>query len=102
LSFDTTQVAKAAHYGFSVITSDNHNIIQEVILQDNEVHLLCSETPKDCRVRYAVNGDYMKSGRLHGPRGNLRDSQGDSLSIIIQNKKFPIYNWCFQFDMPVE
>ena len=102
LKFDTTQVAKAAHYGFSVITSDNHNIIQEVILQDNEVHLLCSETPKDCRVRYAVNGDYMKSGRLHGPRGNLRDSQGDSLSIIIQNKKFPIYNWCFQFDMPVE
>lgn len=102
LSFDTTQVAKAAHYGFSVITSDSHDIIQEVILQDNEVHLLCSETPKDCRVRYAINGDYMKSGRLHGPRGNLRDSQGDSLSIIIQNKKFPIYNWCFQFDMPVE
>lgn len=102
LKFDTTQVAIVANYGFSVITPDNRDITQSVFLQENSVHILCSEPARDCRVRYAVNGEYMKSGRLHGPRGNLRDSQGDSLSITIQGKEFPIYNWCYQFDMPAE
>ena len=102
LRFDTTQVAKAAHYGFSVITSNNQDIIQNVSLQDNSVRIVCSESTKDCRVRYAVNGDKMKSGRLHGPRGNLRDSQGDSLILSIQGKDYPIHNWCYQFDLPIE
>ena len=102
LRFDTTQVAKVENYGFSVITSDNQNIIQDVSLQDNTVRIVCSESTKDCRVRYAVNGDYMKSGRLHGPRGNLRDSQGDSLILSIQGKDYPIHNWCYQFDMSIQ
>ena len=102
LRFDTTQVAKAANYGFSVITPGNQNIIQDVSLQDNSVRIICSESTKDCRVRYAVNGDYMKSGRLHGPRGNLRDSQGDSLILSIHGKDYPIHNWCYQFDMSIQ
>ena len=44
----------------------------------------------------------MKSGRIHGPRGNLRDSQGDSLSITIQGKDYPIHNWCYQFDIHIQ
>lgn len=101
LTFDTIQVTNPGHYGFSVITPDNRDIVEDVILQDGRVHLLCGESPKDCRVRYAINGDKMVSGRLHGPRGNLRDSQGDSITITIQGKKYPIHNWCYQFDMPV-
>ena len=99
LVFDTIRVAKVDNYGFSVITPDDRNIIREVYIHNNSVHLLCTEQPKDCKVRYAVNGDYMKSGRLHGPRGNLRDSQGDSLTIEIQGEKNPIHNWCYQFDI---
>lgn len=102
LFFDTIHVAKAAHYGFSVITPDNRDIIQDVTLNNNKICILCTEPPKQCRIRYAVNGESMKSGRLHGPRGNLRDSQGDSLSIVIQGEKYPIYNWCYQFDIPFE
>jgi hypothetical protein len=102
LIFDTIQVAKADNFGFSVITPDNRNIAQKATIQENNVHINCSEQPKGCRVRYAVNGDYMKSGRLYGPRGNLRDSQGDSLLITIQGKDYPIYNWCYQFDIPIE
>ena len=45
---------------------------------------------------------HVKSGRLYGPRGNLRDSQGDSIKITIQNETYPIHNWCYQFDMPIE
>ena len=101
LTFDTIQVTNPGQYGFSVITPDNRDIVEDVILQDGRVHLLCRESPKDCRVRYAVNGDKMVSGRLHGPRGNLRDSQGDSITITIHGKTYPIHNWSYQFDMPV-
>ena len=102
LIFDTIQVINPGHYGFSVITPDNRDIVEQVILQDDHVHLICSELPMGCRVRYAINGEKMKSGRLHGPRGNLRDSQGDSITTTIQGKPYPIHNWCYQFDMPIE
>ena len=102
LVFDTIQVAKADCFGFSVITPDNRNIAKAISINGNKIHIRCSEPAHKCRVRYAVNGEYMKSGRLHGPRGNLRDSQGDSLSIKILEKDYPVYNWCYQFDMPIE
>lgn len=87
LALDTVQVRKAEHYGFSVINKENKNILQEVIIDSLSVKIICSESPIGCRIRYAVNGDYMKSGNQHGPRGNLRDSGG---------------NWCYQFDLPYE
>lgn len=102
LSIDTIQVAKADNYGFNVISPDGRDITKYVTLTDNQIHILCTEYPKKCRVRYAVNGEYMKSGRIYGPRGNLRDSQGDSLSIVIQGTPYPINNWCYQFDMLLE
>lgn len=83
LVVDTTQVAKAEHYGFSVITPDHRDIAKEVTINGYEVSILCSETADNCKVRYAVNGEQGKSGRLHGPRGNLRDGAG---------------NWCWQFE----
>ena len=83
LTIDTIQVKKAKNYGFSVITSDNRDIAQKVWTKDECVYILCSERPDSCRIRYAINGEKGKSGRLHGPRGNLHDSAG---------------NWCWQFD----
>ena len=80
---DTIQVRKAENYGFSVITKDNRNIATAATLEGDSIRVTCSEIPLNCKVRYAVNGDYMKSGNLHGPRGNLRDAAG---------------NWCYQFD----
>ena len=101
LVIDTIRVAKADHYGFSVITPDNRNIAQAVSLHDKSVHIQCSENTENCRVRYAINGEKSKSGRLHGPRGNLRDSQGDSTTLLIKGNAYPIDNWCWQFDMPL-
>lgn len=83
LTIDTIQVKKVKNYGFSVITSDNRDIAQKVWTKDECVYILCSERPDSCRIRYAINGEKGKSGRLHGPRGNLHDSAG---------------NWCWQFD----
>lgn len=85
LTLDTIQVSKARLYGFSVINDKNKDIAQSIDIDNNSVIILCSESPIGCRIRYAVNGDYMKSGNLHGPRGNLRDSNN---------------HWCYQFDLP--
>ena len=84
LTFDTTQFRKVDYYGFSVINKDNLNIISDVILENDVIVISCKESPHGCKIRYAVNGDYMKSGRLHGPRGNLRDQDN---------------HWCYQFDI---
>lgn len=86
LVLDTIQVKKAENYGFSVISKENKNIARSISIDGSTVRLTCSESPIGCKVRYAVNGDYMKSGNRHGPRGNLRDSSG---------------NWCYQFDMGI-
>jgi hypothetical protein len=84
LIIDTIQVNKAKNYGFSVINDNNCNIIKSVYINNNGIIVECKESPRNCFVRYAVNGDYMKSGRLHGPRGNLRDTEN---------------NWCYQFNI---
>lgn len=87
LLFDTVQVSKAEHYGFSVINSANKDIISSVQISDFAITINCSQTAVDSKIRYGVNGDYMKSGRFHGPRGNLRDDFG---------------NWCYQFELSTE
>lgn len=85
LTIDTIQVRKVGNYGFSVINRQNQDIARTIVLGGDSIIIHCSESPTDCRIRYAVNGDVMKSGNQHGPRGNLRDAAG---------------NWCYQFDMP--
>lgn len=77
----------AKHYGFSVISKENCDIATSIRIEGDSIRIGCSAPVAGCKVRYAVNGDYMKSGNLYGPRGNLRDSGG---------------NWCYQFDLPIE
>jgi hypothetical protein len=98
LVIDTVNVRKADHWGFSVISPSNTNILTRVILQHNSIKLVCSHAPTGCKIRYAVNGEVGKSGNQYGPRGNLRDSQGDHIVVVIQGKRVPLYNWCYQFD----
>ena len=95
LVFDTITVSKVSNYGFSVIDSTSHNILQEVLLRDDKVYLICNKLPaNNIVVRYGCNGDYWKSGRKSGPRGNLRDSQGDGMN----GKDFRTDNWCYFFE----
>lgn len=99
LVLDTVNVKYADHFGFSVINKDGEDIISEVSLEGDNVRLSCNKSPMNCKVRYAVNGEKMKSGRLHGPRGNLRDSQGEVVKFTIEDKTYPVYNWAYQFDI---
>ena len=101
LQLDTINVNIAPHYGFGVITNDNRDILQSVSLEDNTIRLTCSEAIDQCKVRYAINGEKKKSGNLKGPRGNLRDAQGDHYQATIMGKAYPLHNWCYQFDFPI-
>lgn len=100
LIIDTISVLPVEHYGFSVISENNENILSSVNIEGDTIRLTCSRSPMNCKVRYAVNGEKMKSGRLHGPRGNIRDSQCYKISINIERKEHLLYNWCYQFDIP--
>ena len=99
LVFDTLAVNYIDNYGFSVINKEGENIISQVSIEGDTVRLKCSKSPLNCKVRYAVNGEKLKSGRLHGPRGNLRDSQGETEKMAVQGKIYPVHNWAYQFDM---
>ena len=98
LCFDTVQVNKADHYGFNIIRQDNTDIVSNVVLQGDTIVITCQESPIGCRIRYGVNGEFRKGGRLHGSRGNLRDSQGKTRKITINGKTYPQDNWCYIFD----
>ena len=99
LVLDTISVKDADHYGFSVINKAGEDLVNEVSIENDLVRLKCTKSPIDCKVRYAVNGEKMKSGRVHGPRGNLRDSQGEKEILNLLGKSYPIHNWAYQFDM---
>ncbi len=86
LCIDTINVRKADNYGFNVIRKDNIDIISSVCIDGNTVVLKCKESPENCKIRYGINGEYLKGGRNRGPRGNLRDSQRQ------------YSNWCFLFE----
>lgn len=98
LILDTIAVLKAGNYGFSVIDPSNVNLLQKVILAGDQVKLCCSKSPVGSKVRYAVNGTKGKNGHEFGPRGNLRDSQGNRLTVNVLKKVYPLHNWCYQFD----
>lgn len=98
LVFDTAAVMKTANYGFSVVDPGNTNIVKSVTLQDNLVKIYCTKSPAGSKVRYAVNGLKEKSGYKYGPKGNLRDSQGEMQTATILKKSYPLHNWCYQFD----
>jgi hypothetical protein len=86
LCFDTVNVKKADNYGFNVIRKDDTDIISDVCIEQNTAVIKCIESPKGCKLRYGINGEFLKGGCMNGPRGNLRDSQ----SIIP--------NWCLLFE----
>ena len=95
LCFDTISVKEVSNYGFNVIRKDDADIISDVSIDENTVIIKCKESPIGCKIRYAVNGEYWKSGWRVGPRGNLRDSQGNTKQIEIMGKTYALHNWCY-------
>jgi len=58
-------------------------------VRDSTIVLYCNKNVESgLKVRYGMNGDVWKSGRLHGPRGNICDS--DTLSNYLY--MFEVYS----------
>lgn len=86
LSFDTIQVKKIDNYGFNVVRRDGVDIVSDVTIDQNSIIIHCTESPQNAKLRYGINGEFLKGGRKVGPRGNLRDSE-----------KY-VSNWCLMFE----
>lgn len=99
LKFDTSLVKKISNYGFSVVRKDSTDIVSNVEIHGDTLIVKCNESPIGCRLRYGVNGEYMHSGNRFGARGNLRDSYGDEHAALVHGKSFPLYHWCYIFDI---
>ena len=89
LVLDTTWVTAETNSGFDVWDSDYSNqlnIISSVTLVDSDkVRIVLSSTPADgSHLTYAFgdSSNNNKTGRTQGPRGNLRDSEGDVDSYV--------------------
>lgn len=89
LCFDTIQVNKVDNYGFNVIRHDGVDIVSDVIIDQNSVVIHCKASPENCKLRYGINGEFLKGGRRVGPRGNLRDS----------NDKCPEWSMLFEYKL---
>ena len=89
LCLDTINVNKVDNYGFNVIRHDGTDIISKVDIDDKMVILTCIESPLNCKLRYGINGEFLKGGRTKGPRGNLRDS----------NYKCPQWALLFEYNL---
>ena len=89
LCFDTVQVNKVDNYGFNVIRRDGVDIVSDVKIDQTSVIIHCIASPVNCKLRYGVNGEFLKGGRKVGPRGNLRDS----------NDKCPEWSLLFEYKL---
>lgn len=99
LFFDTSRVKNPGDYGFTVKNSSGKKMKLKMveILGGDSVHIKCANTPAGGILSYAINGNSRKAGRTLGPRGCMRDSQGDSIIFDpgdSTHTNFPLYNWC--------
>ncbi|MGE8162774.1 hypothetical protein ACQKRQ_21750 [Paraburkholderia sp. NPDC080076] len=101
LRWDTTQVAGNSDYGFSLrLPSGDLLPIQSVsITGPDEVSIMAkSPIPAGTHIEYAFNGVGV-AGSRYGPRGNLRDSQGDVIRFNDGRESMRLDNWCVIFDV---
>jgi hypothetical protein len=102
LVFDTSWVTAAANNGFDLLDSGlNAVAITATSIVGNAVHLTCATPPVGGWVQYACHDWVNTTGRTAGPRGNLRDSQGDSIVFDPAGTNFPMHNWCVRFRMGI-
>lgn len=86
LVFDTDFYVAQTNMGFSIKNGSSSEIITSVSLKHgNTINILCSEDPTGFNLEYAIGGAV--SG------GNLRDSQGDSLTTNYGGVEYRVDNW---------
>lgn len=99
LTFDTTQVAAQTNYGFALLDQNGAamTISSVEIIDTDRVRIKASVTiPAGAKVRYAFTGDTITG------KGNLRDSQGDTITFAIPGSTAKrMDNWCLIFELAI-
>lgn len=101
LVWDTTIVPIQPNYGFDVVNGSgvSMNISNVNIINENTVAITMSSTPvSGWAIRYGATAAVSMSP-FAGGAGNLRDSQGDTLTYQAINK--PMHNWCVVFSYSI-
>lgn len=105
LTFDTTWVTAIANYGFQLVDSGGNPLtIDSVAITDTDKVLItaAASIPSGAVLRYGW--DYttaLSPGRTAGARGNLRDTQGDTIVFDPAGANKPMHNWCVIFELAV-
>jgi len=95
LVFDTSHIALNTNYGFSLVDSSNNaiTISSALITQGDTVKIVAATAiPAGAKLRYAWTPS-ASPNRTTGPRGNLRDSQGNNLIFDPTGINKPMHNW---------
>jgi len=94
LVLDTKQVRFIDHFGFDLFRGNNRLEINSVeLVSEDELRIVCNQPVSSGDIlTYAING--YTTGALNGARGNLRDSQGESVQFTIDCTTHKLHNWC--------
>ena len=101
LVLDTTLVAANTNYGFELVDSVGAalTISSIAVIGPDTVKVVAAATiPAGAKLRYAWSGSGTV-GSSDGPRGNLRDTQGDSIVFDPTGINKPMHNWCVIFEL---
>ncbi|CAN7465405.1 hypothetical protein LJR034_003003 [Caballeronia sp. LjRoot34] len=101
LKRDVTQVAGNRDYWFSLRTPSGERLpIRSVfVLGAGSVLIVAQDpVPEGTRLEYTFDGTG-KAGSRYGPRGNLRDSQGDGIRFDNGHESTRLDNWCVIFEV---
>lgn len=108
LVLDTSYVTQNTNYGFELFQADGVTpiAITGVSLRGSDTVKITAGAaiPAGAKLHYAWSGTATNYGRKKGPRGNLRDQQGESFTghqaVIFDpaGMNQPMHNWCVIFD----
>lgn len=102
LVLDTARVTNPGSYGFSLVTATGIEIgLRSVSISSPDTVTIVARrpVPAGAKLRYAFKGGV--SGSKTGPRGNLRDSQGDTMVFDPTGINKRMDNWCVIFESPI-
>jgi hypothetical protein len=98
LVLDTVAISNPGDYGFIALGpgGEARDITSVSLIGSDRVKIV-ADGPIG-KVRYAWTGGNF-TGPLAGPRGCLRDSQGDTIKLDPTGLNLPLHNWCVLFEI---
>ncbi|HFR0339293.1 TPA: hypothetical protein ACGTU1_001031 [Klebsiella pneumoniae] len=104
LVVDTSVVSDPGNYGLRLLHPDTLEVIPltGVSIRYDAVNIsTATDIPVGAILQYAFHGGTtgQSPGRLSGPRGCLRDSQGDIVSFTLNGEVIRMDNYCVMFEL---